>query len=286
MTTNMDDGFNLVQQKVEGQFPWRAYGRDILMLLFDFALLMLVVYAASFIATYSIFHFWKNVCPALTGDNVVQIVKHIAWPSAAILFVFVYRNALNRILYATMCFIFKSHYRHGTEMVSPDETSPSQIKNAECLERLSAEVEKTKEDDAKVETAKTLAFSLLNLAAREVALNKMQSDFAHPVLRRYSIIGLRCAFDGIIVFPEGDLFGIKVLRTKSAEDWKDALSKVAIAYLKWSSKHKYRFTFVACAVGKLPAEERDKLALMANALPCRTHIRFCDYSGNALKEVQ
>ena len=281
---NMDH-YSSAQQKAKGQFPWTTYGRDILMLLSDLALLLLVIIAVSFIVTFSVGYFWRDLCPALTNDNVVQIVKYLVWPCVAFIFVFLFRNAISRILYATMCFIFKSHYRHGDKVVSQDATPSSPMMDSEDLEVWSVDVEESNDNAEKVETARKLAFSLLDLAAREVALNKMQADFSLPVLRKYSITSFKYGFDGIIDFPEGEIFGIKVRRTKSAEDWKEEFSKMSIAYLKWKLKHKCRFFFVICAIGRLSEEEQNKLINMAHALPCNTLIRICDYAGRVLKEV-
>lgn len=255
------------------------------MLLSDLVLLMIVIIAISFVVKSCLCLFWRNYGPALTNDNIVQITQYIAWPCLVLLFVFLFRNALNRILYATMCFIFKSHYRRNDGTVSQDAITPGALGINEELKGLSDEIEKTKGDSAKVGTARKLAFSLLNLAAQEVAINQLQSDFSHPVLRKYSIAGLHYDFDGIINFPEGDMFGIKVLRTKSAEDWGCTFNKIKNDYLKWTSKNKERFTFVACSVGVMSAEEQDMVIAKAKSIPCNTLIRFCDYTGKVIKEV-
>ena len=255
------------------------------MLLFDLAVLMFVVYAFSFVVTYSICHFWRGVCPALTGDNVVQIVRYVAWPGSAILFVFIYRNALGRIFYASMCFIFKSHYRRDDGVGKEKEKATEEIGSEKDFNSMSKSTSESNDEDKSVETPRKLAISLLNLAARDVVLDKLQLEAPSPVLRGYSITCFNYKFDGIVELPENTYWGIKVLRKEHAEDWEPTIEGIRIAFLKWQSKNKGRFTFIACTVGMNRKEEQDKLAGMIRSLPCKATVRFCDYTGKALKEV-
>ena len=283
--TSATVGFQTIK---ETQFPlsWLSFWSDVGKFAIGVLLLLLSMVAVSMVMSFSIDCFWRKSLSTFPNDNVERILEQIAWPCTVVFVVVIFRNAINRLLAATAQFALKSHYRYENKSLSTDKYSQFKMDGNNELESVAVDVDKPAEQTKKVETSRQLANSLLDLAAKEIALNKIQTEASIPVFRGCSIVGLNFKFDGTIEFPDETIWGIKVSRKNSSTDWENDISKLATEYSKWKPELQRKFVFVACAVGTFTSDQQNSIADIVHSLPCNVLVRFWKYNGQEYKEFQ
>jgi len=220
------------------RFEWRAFGRTLVVWLVDFCCAAGVVAAVWCFVRHCVFE--GERIPA-TAHDVSEVLDAIAWPSALVLLVSLFRNPLLRILNELPTFVRRSYYRHGKDLgqgtLIPDDGSVALSKQEDDPDGDKASSVFRFPSDAEEKVGKTLSYKY----GGQYYLNRCIGN------RRY-------IFDVVVETPNR-LLGVELKASRNLSVWSDIFHRVQLIYEDCSERIKSSFVFVpVVAVDEIKAE--------------------------------